>query len=725
MRIIITLLYLVYALPMFSQGSINFSDYHSLQCQGEMPSEFKDDLNTWMAKIDLGEAPANEKEKARQAKYRELVSYQILNRFYSGNLLYGDVLTQYVNKVADLALIDVPALRKRLSFYVVKSTDFNAYTTPSGVIFVSVGLLARIETEAQLAYIICHEAAHYDLNHNYKSYVYRNSFGVGKKAPDAKVLRKKILEKSKEHELEADTKGLKYFLKSAYSHMQVESMFGIMLYSYLPFKELVFDTAYFNSGNFVIPHKYFPDKVAGISAEEDVPDSMRTHPNILKRRSAVKLILEKEGDTTGKSFIQTQELFEYCRKVARYEMAHIYMAEAEYEEAIYAAYLLEKLYEKSLYTDKIVAGALYLIAKHKNHKTEQSRTPYNRAGSKKQINVANAYWESIEGESQSVYFFASQMAPKEMNILAARHIYSLWKKYGDLYFLKRSEDLLKEMQTKYLMNVYDFYPSEMDAIKIGLDESKTVGKEYIQKIESANSRIEKNSERFNYNKKSFFLYAFQDFYTDKEFSWLFNKDYFAIRYIDATENMKELFESNIEKPKNIIMFSPDCNVYNRKYISGRYTVYSYRSSDPEFTPTMELEYRTVLRGNFNKHASTYSLSLQMFGFGLHTTMNTEEFNKYQQLLTWYNEKSQSGEHSLYVYNDENIEMYKTQYGYLAYSVMNTIDDELEFVYILYDLHTGKIIVLDNDGVSKGKIVSSKADKMIKKAMQLTADALKL
>ena len=48
---------------------------------------------------------------------------------------------------------------------IVKTESVNAFTAGEGIIYLNLGLLYRIQSEEQLAYILCHEFSHDKLNH--------------------------------------------------------------------------------------------------------------------------------------------------------------------------------------------------------------------------------------------------------------------------------------------------------------------------------------------------------------------------------------------------------------------------------------------------------------------------------------------------------------------------------------------------------------------------------
>lgn len=93
-----------------------------------------------------------------------------------GSVLYGDPMSQFVNKVAKNLLVNQPKVLKYLQFFVLKTNYTNALCMEPGVIFITTGLLAQIENEAQLAYILAHEISHYKEKHFQRAYVETGAF---------------------------------------------------------------------------------------------------------------------------------------------------------------------------------------------------------------------------------------------------------------------------------------------------------------------------------------------------------------------------------------------------------------------------------------------------------------------------------------------------------------------------------------------------------------------
>ncbi|HYD50882.1 MAG TPA: M48 family metalloprotease, partial [Terriglobales bacterium] len=73
-------------------------------------------------------------------------------------------LQQYLDKVGRSLL--PPAVDGQLRFLILRSPVINAMALPNGSVYVSLGLLARIENEAQLAQMLAHEASHVIFRHS-------------------------------------------------------------------------------------------------------------------------------------------------------------------------------------------------------------------------------------------------------------------------------------------------------------------------------------------------------------------------------------------------------------------------------------------------------------------------------------------------------------------------------------------------------------------------------
>ncbi len=154
----------------FSQQNLK-ENFTPLKSSGRLPDVFTQNIRN-VIKEDIAELnKQGESDKSLKTTYLTVANYEIEKIIKSGNALVNDELTIYLNKIADVILKNNPTLRSELHIYTLKNSVVNAYSYDKGYIFIDIGLIAQAETEAQLAYILSHEIAHYIKKHQINGYV--------------------------------------------------------------------------------------------------------------------------------------------------------------------------------------------------------------------------------------------------------------------------------------------------------------------------------------------------------------------------------------------------------------------------------------------------------------------------------------------------------------------------------------------------------------------------
>lgn len=183
----------------------------------------------------LANAPSvNDAEEERLAQ-------QSATRFESENRLWNDPrLESYVSSVAQR--IAAKANPRPFSYRVriVNATELNAFTFGGGLLYLNAGLLARLENEAQLAFVLGHEIAHVTERHIPKGIeTAYNAAAFGKLARDAVANKGWVAPEAVDAfyphalgfvvhghgrglESEADRLGLDYMLRAGYDPRQAE-----------------------------------------------------------------------------------------------------------------------------------------------------------------------------------------------------------------------------------------------------------------------------------------------------------------------------------------------------------------------------------------------------------------------------------------------------------------------------------------------------------------------
>jgi len=157
----------------------------------------------------------------------------------SFKLIEDPVIVDYVNKIAKRIMVVLPPQPFRYQFYVIKEDVYNAFATPAGHIFVNSGLIAAMESEEELAGILCHEISHVSARHisqkierakkvqlaTMAGLIAGALLGAGGAGTAANALamgsmaagQSAMLAYSREDEMQADQLGLNYLARAGYN----------------------------------------------------------------------------------------------------------------------------------------------------------------------------------------------------------------------------------------------------------------------------------------------------------------------------------------------------------------------------------------------------------------------------------------------------------------------------------------------------------------------------
>ena len=154
-----------------------------------------------------------------------------------GGKIKSDVITQYVNSIGQKVARVSHDKDLKFTFTAVNDASMNALALPGGYIFITRGMLEKLNNESQLAGILAHEALHVTARHSAAAMSQQIGMGIlmtaamtqtssGAAARAANLTTQLIgLKYSRENEKEADRYGMDYMVKAGYSpNGMVETM---------------------------------------------------------------------------------------------------------------------------------------------------------------------------------------------------------------------------------------------------------------------------------------------------------------------------------------------------------------------------------------------------------------------------------------------------------------------------------------------------------------------
>lgn len=682
------------------------ANYIPLKSSGSLPEEFLKTARS-LSEDDIKNIGYGTDRIAKQ-QFTISSNYFLRDLLLSGDVLINDPLGIYVNKVADELLKNDPELRKQIHIYVTKSPDVNAHAFDKGFIFINAGLLAQLENEAQLAYVISHEITHVVKKHSVNQYIENMKLERGTSSYETGSYEARNIAKyrfSQENETEADAEGLVRIKESGYSVKALSGAFDVLQYSYLPFELVDFKKSFFEDEYLILPDTVFLKKTSEIKANDDYDDTKSTHPNIRKRRGAVEPELVVSDEASRKKYLVSEEEFKKAREIARFESCRLYLIDRDYVNAIYASYILLEKYPENLYLKKIVAKALYNIA--------ISESSSDRIKSKYNYNIANnarlsskSYsipdYERIEGPSQRLYYMLDNLDAKELNTIALSYAYKAYKKNPeDIVLSSLTDSLFSEMVNSNELYIGDFSKSSkaqlvaVDTVKAVVDVDSTAEESKYSKIKKQQQKVEITTD------ENFTKYAFVGLLQDTEFVKRYtraskgltrkaeekkdNLTYKERRKLEeqiAKENKNKYTLLGIEK---VLFLEP---FYMKAKSVGGEEMINYFESEEKQVKLLEIE---------KKCAEKLKLSYEIVGTKNMTTADIDRYNLNSILNDWLTERFNHGDNpdELIVGTDETkslIEKYGTKY--LAWSgVYNEKSRKSHntYFFILFNLETGEVM----------------------------------
>lgn len=641
--------------------NVDFNNYRPAICIGEVPYDFKK-KSSEKANEEINEIRAKDltkKEKKQEANHAVTSSFAIDQMLSSGQILYGEHMTQYVEDVAEKLLIanQQQELYDKLRFYVLKSYTPNAYTTSNGAVIVTVGLLSRIENEAQLAFILAHEIQHYVLKHALKQY---KKIETTKSRPTVNKdnLLKDIYRFSKENEMEADQKGFEMMVKAGYNLNEGIYVFDMLKYADYPFMEITLPIDSFENQRYVFPQE-FKTKIQEIvtkGTEEDEKaltddgnDDNSTHPSLDRRINIMRDKIDAIGSQKGKpAYLLDKSRFSLINQIARNELLLIYIKRADFGMALYLTYVMEKLYGKSTFLGKIRAMSLYGIMHHN--------------GLNQNLDKYGCDYASAKGDWKPLIAAIREMDKKEFAAFGAQELYKVYyQNKQDEFIYNLCKEYFKLVQTQALIRLEDFLITTKPIEKIDSTSLKVEEESTNQTIKNPRNRVKRNTNT-GAAVSDYYMYAFGDVRDRSQLEKFFNEMKFTtVIPIDNAQNTET--KSPTADIKKLVLFEPNIQVY-----------YGTQNNQNLFEEENLINYFSQ---RWEKVGEKADLPVDILKTSFGQNQSTEEINAHMALNDWMAERLNNDTQSMTLFNSQYIS-----------SIMNNYQAK-HIAWVNYELNSSK------------------------------------
>jgi len=319
---------------------------------------------------------------------------EALTKFYNDDFfIQDDEIADYLQIVLQRVLSDNPLIKGSLKIYAFRSPTPNAITFWDGTIGVTLGLLARMHNEDELAFVICHELAHYYDQHidkriaeiariNYdpeiekeiKSIKYDRFEKYTKLKKLYNDLGLSIYHHNRKEEFRADSIGITFMMRTSYHPQAALRLMEILDSASISQFDLKMNLrTIFNFQNYPFKEQWLDHSKSNMihqMGDEEVGDSdtIKTHPDCKRRIMALKNILIGNGLSIKPISNTTNELAERVNKRSEMEMVESENYFKHYGRSMFLSLALLQKYPNNFYLHGMIGRNLAQIyLSMKNH----------------------------------------------------------------------------------------------------------------------------------------------------------------------------------------------------------------------------------------------------------------------------------------------------------------------------------------------------------------------
>lgn len=197
----------------------------------QIPLSYQFNLETELVKM-----PFSELSELKKSDFEYFTHSIIKNRIHQVNQgeIYLDWIDAelYVKRLLNRLLPDSLKNKKEINIYIRRDAVANAYSSFDASIYINMGLLADIKSEAALAFVLSHELAHYIGQHQLHNY---QMFKQNHKKEEEKL--KQLVHTNKLLELEADIIAAQIIQQAGFNINEAFSVFDLIYSSENLFKK--------------------------------------------------------------------------------------------------------------------------------------------------------------------------------------------------------------------------------------------------------------------------------------------------------------------------------------------------------------------------------------------------------------------------------------------------------------------------------------------------------
>jgi hypothetical protein len=338
--------------------------YVEIRAKGSIPFDY---LNFVRGESRVNIRNTEKLTKKEREDFRYATNDALREIFANGDIYFNDPLTDYVRLIGHQLTANT-AYEDKIEFYVSKSSEMNATSWQTGTIIVNIGLISQLENEAQLAFVLAHEIAHFNNQHPYKQYAqYIKSNRTVNSSELAKQFSQDI-DYNLKYEIEADSIALKTVKKFGYDLDEIQNALRLLLHfepkEVPPFTDFLSSDIYQLEPTKLCTFQQYRsfkrsnNSSVGHFSNSHIQTRLRSVNKLINKDDPLLFALKtvKDGRFTFERY-----LFDNAKYMAHFEVVYQSFSDANYLRSTFEALILLHQFPDNQYLKVKVAENFYYI----------------------------------------------------------------------------------------------------------------------------------------------------------------------------------------------------------------------------------------------------------------------------------------------------------------------------------------------------------------------------
>lgn len=401
-------------------------------------------------------------------KYYQMTSY--LKSSVKKERFIRDYSIETLVNTAYKKIIDANSLTcEPGNILIFRSALINAACIGEGTLLINVGLLARLQSESELAFVIAHELAHYEIDHVKKRIFQAATENLDSKVN--KVIKKGIKGKvnaadledissifykrgnfSREMEMEADSLGYILFRNAGFNRNSSITLLDKLdsLEQRSPaLKDKLFIP--FKSAKYPFQQDWLSERLSVYNRKATntfflINDSLKSHPDISIRKR--KLLNDFLLTDLVNSIVESDQSLDKVALVSKFESVESAYFNKELDLCLFYALSLKLDFPRNKYLTSMISKVLADLLEARVSLTFYESVPKRTVGYGEDLRLVNTFLHNLELREMGEIAFHFLNTPSNFDSQDEEHYYLLWRICG----LTERESVQKNIKATYKSN---------------------------------------------------------------------------------------------------------------------------------------------------------------------------------------------------------------------------------------------------------------------------------